>query len=291
MYYFSDKQDDSKVTMNINCKTFRYDGSCAPSAPQKVAFHHHFHESVEILAVKKGTVHITVDDRQYSLEEGEVVLVNPFRLHSGIWSANGKQNEYICITFLLKKWLDFRDSVLFQQKNNLNEGKKCFDEFYDKKNQPSIWSNIENILNIFSKKDEASECYLASAVYSLLAELFFNHYRPAESGTANHRNIHFMTDVSRYLSKHYAENISTADIASAFYMSVPAFCYQFKKHFGTTFLHYLAQYRIMRATELYREKSMPLQELSATVGFYDYCYFSRLFRKYMGESPSVYFKK
>ena len=201
------------------------------------------------------------------------------------------QNEYSCITFTLPKWLDVGDSVLFHQKNSLNEGQKCFDEFYDKKNQPNIWSNIETISEIFSKKDEASECYLASAVYRLLAELFFNHCHTADEENANHRNGHFMTDVSRYLSAHYTENISTADIASTFYMSVPSFCYQFKKHFGTTFLHYLAQYRIMRATELYKEKPMPLQMLSASVGFYDYCYFSRLFRKYRGESPSVYFKK
>ena len=88
MYYFSDEQDDSKVTMNINCKTFRRDGSCTPSKSQKIAFHHHFHESLELLAVKKGALHITVDDRQYSLKEGEMVLVNPFHLHSGTWIAN-----------------------------------------------------------------------------------------------------------------------------------------------------------------------------------------------------------
>lgn len=291
MYYFSDQQDYSKVTMNLNCEVFRYDGSCAPSTGPKLAFHHHFHESIEILAVKKGTVQITVDDRRYSLGEGEVILINPFRLHSGIWSATGEETEYICITFLLKKWLDFHDSVLLHEKNSLNEGKKCFDEFYDKERQPGIWSIIETISDVFSKKDEASECYLASAVYRLLAELFFEHYHPTEAEKANHGNVSFMTEVSRYLSAHYTESISTADIASTLYMSVPSFCYQFKKHFATTFLHYLAQYRITRATELYQEKPRPLQELSAIVGFYDYCYFSRLFRRYMGTSPSEYFKK
>lgn len=100
-----------------------------------------------------------------------------------------------------------------------------------------------------------------------------------------------MTEVSKYLDTHYTENISTCDIAGNFYMTIPSFCYIFKKNFGMTFLSYLSKYRILRATELYKENQTSLSDLATMVGFDDYCYFSRSFRKHMGESPSIYFGK
>ena len=291
MYYFRDWQPNSKGTMNICCKTYRYDSSCDSSEKIKIAFHHHFHNVAEILAVKKGTLHVTVNNRQYNLGEGDVIFVNPFRLHYGTWSENGKYNEYICITFPFKKWLHFKDTILNDEMERLDNGKNHFDEFYNKEKQPKICSAIENIANIFPKTDPTSECFLASEVYLLLAELFSNHYHQGNTASQNHFNIHFMTDVSRYLFTHYTENISTADIAKTLYISIPNFCYQFKKYFGTTFLKYLTQYRITRAIEFYQEKEISLMELSASVGFDDYHYFSKVFRKYMGQSPSMYFKK
>ena len=74
-------------------------------------------------------------------------------------------------------------------------------------------------------------------------------------------------------------------------MSVPSFCYIFKKNFGMSFLNYLCKYRITRAVELYYEKNIALSDLAEAVGFNDYCYFSRSFRKCMGKSPTAYFEK
>jgi len=290
MYYFLD-QPQPQNTLNINCEVFRHDGSAPLGAHQKIAFHHHHHEAFEILAVKKGELQVSLDGRKYDLKEGDVVVVNPLCIHFGVWNPNGRQNEYVCITFSLGKWLGFQKSILFQEKNRIKEREFCFDEFYTREDDPDICASIESIADTFPKKDAVSECRLASSVYRLMADLFCKHYHSAEEEKVGSGEIAFRLKVSRYLFSHYAESISTADIAGELYMSVPTFCYQFKKNYGTTFLHYLVQYRITRATELYREKPMSLQELSAAVGFYDYCYFSRLFRKYMGESPSVYFKK
>lgn len=291
MYYFSDKAPNPQDTLNINCEYFSYDGADELPTSQKIAFHHHHHEAVEILAVKKGELKVVIDDRKYELKNGDAVIINPYSIHFGTWIKNDQPNEYVCITFSLNKWLDFHRSVLSRQKKHLHEGTYRFDEFYTKDTDKEVYTSIENISSHFSGKDATSECRLAAEVYRLFAELFSGHYRITDSAQNKQGNIEFRTAVSRYLSSHYTENISTSDIASAFYMSVPTFCYQFKKHFGKTFLDYLSQYRITRAIEIYRENETTLLDLASSVGFYDYCYFSRVFHKYMGESPSAYFKK
>lgn len=290
MYYFLDPPKP-KNTLNINCELFSYDGSDHLPTNQKIAFHHHHHEAFEILSVRKGELQVIIDDRKYDLKEGDAVVINPYSIHFGAWIQNSNLNEYVCITFSLNKWLDFQKSILLQEKKHIHEGTFCFDEFYTREKESDICTAIENISNIFSEKDAGSECKLASLVYCLLADLFSKHYHRTETEKFNSGSKTFRIEVSRYLSSHYAENISTADIATKLYMSVPSFCYQFKKHYGTTFLDYLAQYRITRAIEVYKEKETSLSNLASSVGFFDYCYFSRVFRKHTGQSPSEYFNK
>lgn len=288
MYYFSNKPEPPKNTMYLNCVHYTHT-STSENHTKSIAFNHHNHESFEILAVKKGNLHIQINNLEYKLNEKDVIIVNPYNLHYGEWVENGKENEYICITFSVSKWLDYRNSILFNERTQLIECLCCFDEFYN--NNDELYSLIANLSTHFQEKDAASECLTASDMYALLSYLFKNHYHKTNQITEQKRNIEFIRDVSIYLVDHYRENISTEDIAKAFFMTVPAFCYKFKKNFGTKFLIYLCKYRITQAIEIYSRDKIALDVLAETVGFNDYSYFSRVFHKYIGESPSNYFEK
>lgn len=50
-------------------------------------------------------------------------------------------------------------------------------------------------------------------------------------------------------------------------------------------------YRIIKSTELYKNSGLSIAEIATRVGFSDYSYFSRSFKKHMGISPSKYFKQ
>ena len=100
-----------------------------------------------------------------------------------------------------------------------------------------------------------------------------------------------MREVAIYLEKHYKDQISTKDIAKEFYMTVPCFCYAFKHNFGTSFVKYLADFRITTAIDLASNNDYTLSELAEAVGYLDYNYFSRTFKKLLGISPTAYFGK
>ena len=60
----------------------------------------HWHEEMEIIAVKKGKGRITVDTVSYPVEEGDILAVFPGQLHA-ISCGNGERMEYENIIFRL----------------------------------------------------------------------------------------------------------------------------------------------------------------------------------------------
>ena len=71
-------------------------------------------------------------------------------------------------------------------------------------------------------------------------------------------------------------------------MSPSRFCHEFKATFAVTFVEYLAQYRMEQAKRLLVNPTMPVADVAVAVGFNDPSYFTRVFRKQEGVSPSEY---
>lgn len=91
-----------------------------------------------------------------------------------------------------------------------------------------------------------------------------------------------------HISKHYARPISESEVALACEMSPSRFCREFKAAFGATFLEYLTRHRVYEAQRLLGNRSMSVTDVAAAVGFTDPSYFTRVFRKIAGASPTEY---
>ena len=66
------------------------------------------------------------------------------------------------------------------------------------------------------------------------------------------------------------------------------FCREFKAAFGVTFVEHLANARVLQAKRLLANPTMPVADVAAAVGFTDPSYFTRVFRKQEGVSPTEY---
>lgn len=89
-----------------------------------------------------------------------------------------------------------------------------------------------------------------------------------------------------YIVQHYMEDIAVKDIAGYFGYSEAYFCKRFKQYFGHSFVSYLTDYRMQRAEELMRSSSMSIKEIGKAVGYPDPNYFTKVFRRVRGVSPS-----
>lgn len=92
-----------------------------------------------------------------------------------------------------------------------------------------------------------------------------------------------------YLSQHFAEpNLMLQDVARAACMSNSRLSTVFAQETGYTFTEYLTALRIGKAKELLRLGGMRSSQVAFAVGYNDPHYFSYLFKKTVGMTPSEY---
>ncbi|MCH5718282.1 helix-turn-helix domain-containing protein [Niabella hibiscisoli] len=93
------------------------------------------------------------------------------------------------------------------------------------------------------------------------------------------------------MQEHIMETVALKDLASLIHMSSSHFSAMFKNKTGHSPLEYFNHLKIQRACQYLEFTDMPVKELCYTLGLEDPFYFSRLFSKYMGESPLHYRKR
>jgi AraC-like DNA-binding protein len=94
--------------------------------------------------------------------------------------------------------------------------------------------------------------------------------------------------LQKFIHESLAKQIDLGDLARQVNLSVPHFVRSFKRIFEVSPMQYIIQKRMTLACSLLVETSSPLKRVGLSVGYEDPYYFSRLFKKVMGVSPSVY---
>jgi len=94
--------------------------------------------------------------------------------------------------------------------------------------------------------------------------------------------------VRRFIESEYPEPIRLPDLARRANLSVPHFCAEFKRLFGTPAIDYLIRQRMHQAGYLLKDRNLRIKEVARRVGYEDLYYFSRLFRKHYGVSPRAF---
>ena len=96
----------------------------------------------------------------------------------------------------------------------------------------------------------------------------------------------------KFLSEeNYMHRLTLSSISANVSLSSSYLCRVFKSEVGTSITSYLNNLRIRKAATMIKDNRLSLKEISTMVGIDDQLYFSRLFKKCMGISPSEYGKR
>lgn len=96
-------------------------------------------------------------------------------------------------------------------------------------------------------------------------------------------------DAKLYMSQHFCDpNLMLQDVAKAVNMSNSRFSTVFSQQSGKTFTEYLIYLRLNKAKELLRTTDMKSSEIAHETGYNDAHYFSYIFKKNTGMTPSEY---
>ncbi len=260
-------------------------------------FVQHNHETMEMLSVRKGVLRVVCNGEQLVLHPGDHVFFNPYDAHTGDIEPEDGDTHYICL--MLESELcaiSSGQTTLNRVLEEVRQGKVRFRTCYPAEAEESaaiteaILALCSHYRYLLTRQDAAVECLLMSELFRLLAILQKDVSETPPELLCS-RDLHFIRQISDYVKEHYAGAVDVDSLCVDLGYSERNFYRLFRQNFAMTFTEYLREYRIRCAAENYRGSDLSLSEISAAVGFTDYCYFSRTFKKYTGQSPCSYFRK
>ncbi len=96
--------------------------------------------------------------------------------------------------------------------------------------------------------------------------------------------------ICEYIDQHYHENITRTNLASNLYLSPDYIARIFKKEMGISLINYLIKKRIEVAKKLLTHTDHPVHLISDKVGYGNYSYFTKIFKKETNFTPMDYRK-
>lgn len=94
--------------------------------------------------------------------------------------------------------------------------------------------------------------------------------------------------ILRYLDQNYEKDLSLKKIAEHFHLNASYISQLIRSETGLTYTQYVTELRMNKAKELLKTTSLSLAEVSEAVGFNDYFYFIKKFKKEVGVTPGKY---
>ena len=95
-------------------------------------------------------------------------------------------------------------------------------------------------------------------------------------------------EIAEYIKDHFFEDLSLSSLSEMYHMESTYLSRLYRRETGMTIMNSIASHRIRRAKELMSEKNSSLTDIAFRVGYDDYNYFNRVFRKFEGCSPRDY---
>lgn len=114
---------------------------------------------------------------------------------------------------------------------------------------------------------------------------------PAETrfqSSSRSRDSKIVNAAITYVERNLHNKINQSDIARSSGISSSKFSRIFRQIHGTTFQEYVLRRRMQQAVKLLKNPSASITDVCYTIGFNDQSYFTRIFRRYIGVSPSAY---
>ncbi len=150
----------------------------------------------------------------------------------------------------------------------------------------SIGEKIKELTIENSIKDAFSKEYTSS----LLKNIILNIARIASetTNTKTKSDAALAKGVIEYIQNHLTENINNEDIANYMYFNISYLNRVFKKYTKMTIHAFLLERRLELAMEKLKTETTSVSEIALSSGFTDIPHFTKIFKKYVGKTPSEY---
>lgn len=243
----------------------------------------HWHLEYELITVLKGSFELSLDGSKTMLEEGDCAWIGDGVVHGGI----PYDCIYECVVFDLGTLLHdtpvcSRSAAEFLASKNgftsiLKKGTVCADL-------------ADKIFESMEKEQQGYEWITVGLMWQLMGTLL-SQKSIGQFSSESRGRINRLKNVLTYIRNHYDSPITLEELAQVAGMSPRYFCRAFSQITGKTPIAYLNYYRIETAGERLLMTNETVTDIAMSCGFNDISYFSKIFTREKGVSPSQYRKQ
>lgn len=251
------------------------------------SFQKHWHEKIEFLYFKKGYGFAVCNTKKIPVNPGVLVVVNSNEMH------------YVeCVSDCLEYYCIIVDNLLFKALHMDICEEKYINPIYQNliifenrvENDERINECIDNIIEELDLKLTGFELSVKSYIFRLMVLLLRNHsyiQLPLKEYNTRIKNLNTINNILQYIEKNYKENITVEELSEIAQFSRYYFLRLFKKTTGRSLIDYINFVRVNKAEGMLLRSDKNITEVAFSCGFNDANYFSRIFKKYKGISPSA----
>ena len=242
--------------------------------------------------IESGSAIITVGDKSYIADSGNIVFIPPTQLHT-IRSADGLTVSYIYASFVSNSYIikNFKNGPIRCNASDYNYLLVALDNATAAQsslvdNTSSQYSHLKD-----SYHNRFNE-YLQTAYNSIeLFILILSGNKPLDNSKDSHkqtRHDNIAAGVELYLAEHVKDTISLQETAQHFGYSVSNIQKIFKAVTGESIIVYFNKLKLDEAKKLITENNMTFSQIASYLGYSNPNYFSRIFKATVGMTPTEY---
>lgn len=255
----------------------------------------HWHYFTEMVYLVRGTLVTEVNNRQYTLNAGDMVIFHPKQIHAFLdcptKSADVEKPYFYGIKFdtmILSNTTPGSPKLpkLLENITNMTEPYNLITAEELQYNPVKLY--FEHCIWETHHKEFGYDIKVTANISLLITELMRIWKRRGMDISTKHNFDQFSTkdfSVLEYIDKHSAENISVEDLANRCGMCYSNFAKQFKTQYGKTCKEYIEFIRICKADTLLLYTDKTLDYISQETGFTDASHFIRTYKKIKGTTP------
>ena len=101
----------------------------------------------------------------------------------------------------------------------------------------------------------------------------------------------YIRQLLHVLSERLTENLPIPELADSMHLNPQYIMRLFKKEMGCSILQYITSRRIALAVQYLEDTNLPITEVALLCGFDNYSYFTRVFKRFTGQSPAAFRKR
>lgn len=244
----------------------------------------HFHGAAELIWIISGSVHAYVNTQRLICEQGTLLYIPPYCMHSIVSECPDTQLQGIVFDFsLIPSEVCGIDVQQALNKDKINR----FEIDHDSKAYGPLINSFRGAVCLYGEAWDTYRLEMLAALCKMTA-LLLRHYQTSTQAGDRFSRLQPVID---YIRCHFRDNIAVSDLSEMLHVCDDQLIRLFKATTNKTPVNYITDIRLEEAMKLLVETELPVTEVAGRCGFASSCYMARVFKNRLHMTPLEYRKK